>query len=106
MGEVIRREHVTNALHGNDRSRITSSSDRSWMRIVEEMVQQRCMVDHVVVASVVILVLMKDDEEEEDEEECVEEGMGEGEGEGSSIEDLVPKQAPTPQKTVPAVPNF
>ena len=102
MGEVIPWECITNALYENNHFRTLLFSDCSWMRLVEERVQQQCMVDHTVVESAVMPKLMREDKEEEDEEE----GMGEGAGESSSTKDLASKQAPVLQATVPTVPEF
>ena len=49
---------------------------------------------------------MKKDEKREDEGEGVEEGIGKITREGFSTEDLVPKQVPMPQATVPVAPKF
>ena len=81
-GEVIPGESITKVLHEKDRLRTLLSSDCSLIKIVEESVQQQCVIDYMVVVSIAMAELMKEDEEEEDEEESMEEGVGKGMGEG------------------------
>ena len=63
---------MTSMLHENNRSRTLSSSDHSWMRLVEEKVQQWCAADGALVVNAALVEPMSEDEEEENKEE----GMG------------------------------